>query len=73
MEQKHWDQALAHFRNALALDRGKHEVYFGLARAYFEIGELQQSERYLKLAKNKAGNKFDEDRYQSKLEFLSNL
>jgi tetratricopeptide (TPR) repeat protein len=73
MEQKHWDQALAHFRRALALDRGKHEVYFGIARVYFEIGELQQSERYLKLAKNKARNKYDEDRYQTKLEFLSDL
>jgi tetratricopeptide (TPR) repeat protein len=73
MEQEHWDQALAHFRKALALDRGKHEVYFGLARAYFEIGELQQSERYLKQAKNKAGNKHDEERYQSKLEFLNSL
>lgn len=73
MEQEHWDQALAHFRKALALDRGKHEVYFGLARVYFEIGELQQSERYLKQAKNKARNKHDEEKYQSKLEFLSNL
>lgn len=73
IEQKHWDQALTHFRKALALDRGKHEVYFGLARVYFEIGELQQTERYLKLAKNKASNKQDEDKYQSKLEFLSRL
>lgn len=73
IEQKHWDQALAHFRKALALDRSKHEVYFGLARVYFEIGELGQSERYLKQAKNKALSKYDEDRYQSKLEFLSNL
>jgi len=73
MEQKQWDQALAHFRRALALDRSKHEVYFGLARAYFKIGELQQSKRYLKLAKNKAHNKHDEDRYQTKLEFLSSL
>jgi Flp pilus assembly protein TadD len=73
MEQKHWDQALAHFRKALSLDRGKHEVYFGLARVYFEIGELQQSERYLKQAKNTANNKQDEQRYQSKLEFLSSL
>lgn len=70
MEQKHWDKALAHFRRALALDRGKHEVYFGLARVYFEIGELQQSERYLKQAKNKARNKHDVDKYQNKLEFL---
>jgi Flp pilus assembly protein TadD len=73
MEQKNWEQALAHFRRALALDRGKHEVYFGLARAYFEIGELQQSERYLKQAKHTSINKRDEDRYQTKLEFLSNL
>ncbi|MFT4746889.1 MAG: tetratricopeptide (TPR) repeat protein [Congregibacter sp.] len=73
MEQKHWHQALTHFRRALALDKGKHEVYFGLARAYYEIGELQQSERYFKQAKNKAGNKHDEDKYQSKLEFLSRL
>jgi tetratricopeptide (TPR) repeat protein len=73
IEQKHWVQALAHFRRALALDRGKHEVYFGLARVYFEIGELQQSERYLKQAKNNAQSKYDQDRYQSKLEFLSSL
>lgn len=73
MEQEHWDQALAHFRKALAIDRSKHEVYFGLARVYFEIGELQQSERYLKQAKNKARNKHDEEKYQSKLEFLSSL
>lgn len=73
MEQKHWEQALAHFRKALVLDRSKHEVYFGLARAYFEIGELQQSKRYLKLAKNTAHNKQDEDRYQTKLEFINGL
>jgi tetratricopeptide (TPR) repeat protein len=73
MEQQHWVQALAHFRKALALDRGKHEVYFGLARIYFEIGELQKSKRYFKRAKNSAQNKYDEDRYQSKLELLSRL
>jgi tetratricopeptide (TPR) repeat protein len=73
MEEKHWDQALAHFRKALALDQGKHEVYFGLARVYFEIGELQQSERYLKLAKNNARNEYDQNRYQTKLDFLNNL
>jgi tetratricopeptide (TPR) repeat protein len=73
MEQEHWDQALAHFRRALALDRSKHEVYFGLARAYFEIGELQQSLRYLKQAKIKAHNRQDEDKYQNKLDFLGDL
>jgi tetratricopeptide (TPR) repeat protein len=73
MEQEHWDQALGHFRRALALDRSKHEVYFGLARVYFEIGELQQSKRYFKQAKNKAHNRQDEDKYQHKIDFLRNL
>lgn len=73
MEQEHWDQALAHFRKALTIDRSKHEVYFGLARAYFEIGELQQSLRYLKQAKIKAHNRQDEDKYQNKLDFLGDL
>ena len=73
MEQKHWEQALTHFRRALALDKGKHEVYFGLARAYYEIGELKQSERYFKQAKSKAMNKHDAEKYQSKLKFLSDL
>ncbi|GAC39403.1 tetratricopeptide repeat protein [Paraglaciecola psychrophila] len=73
MEQEHWDQALGHFRRALALDRSKHEVYFGLARVYFEIGELQQSKRYFKQAKNKAHNRQNEDKYQHKIDFLRNL
>ncbi|WP_299080163.1 tetratricopeptide repeat protein [uncultured Paraglaciecola sp.] len=73
LERKHWDQALTHFRTALSLDRNKHEVYFGLARVYFEIGELRQSERYLKLAKNKTRNRHDEEKYQRKLAFLSSL
>ncbi|MGS2721400.1 tetratricopeptide repeat protein [Paraglaciecola aestuariivivens] len=73
LEQKHWDQALAHFRKALAIDRSKHEVYFGLAKVYFEIGEFERSEKYLKQAKYKAGNRLDEERYQNKIEFLNSL
>lgn len=73
LEQKHWDEALAHFRRALALDRSKHQVYFGLARVYFEIGELQKSQRYLKLAKHKTNNRQDADRYQHKIAFLNSL
>ena len=73
IEQKNWERALAHFRKALAVDRSSHEGYFGLARVYFEIGEFDQSERYLKLAKNNAISQHDEDMYQSKLNFLSSL
>ncbi len=73
LEQQHWDQALAHFRKALAIDRNKHEVYFGLAKVYFEIGEFERSKKYLKQAKNKAGNRHDEERYQAKIALLNTL
>jgi Flp pilus assembly protein TadD len=70
MEQHNWDEALAHFRKALTLDRSKHEVYFGLARAYYQIGNVGQSKHFLRLAKRKARNNQDEQRYQNKLDLL---
>ncbi|MEP0355433.1 MAG: tetratricopeptide repeat protein [Paraglaciecola sp.] len=73
IEQRNWKLALGHFKKALILNRNMHEGYFGLARVYFEIGELDESERYLKLAKNKAFNNHYEEKYQSKLDFLSSL
>ncbi|WP_289029841.1 hypothetical protein [uncultured Paraglaciecola sp.] len=73
IEQQNWKLALGHFKKALILNRNMHEGYFGLARVYFEIGELDESERYLKLAKNKALNNHYEEKYQSKLDFLSSL
>ncbi|MCF2949516.1 tetratricopeptide repeat protein [Paraglaciecola aquimarina] len=73
IERKNWDEALAHFKRALSLDRHKHETYYGLARVYLEIGELQQSERYLKQARNTASSKHWEETYQNKLSLLSEL
>lgn len=72
-EKANWQQALAHFRKALTLDRNKHEIYYGLAKTYYEIGEVAESQRYLKIAKNKATNDHLESRYQSKLNFLHDL
>jgi tetratricopeptide (TPR) repeat protein len=73
LEQHNWEQALGHFRKALSLDKNQHEVYFGLARAYLQIGKLQQSKRNLRLAKHKAKNHQDQARYQSKLDVLRHL
>ena len=64
---------MAHFQKALSLDRHRHEIYYGLARVYFQIGELKQSERYLKQARNKAGSEDLEETYQNKLSLLSKL
>ncbi|MDU0352878.1 tetratricopeptide repeat protein [Paraglaciecola aquimarina] len=73
IERKNWNEALVHFRKALSLDRNRHEIYYGLAQVYFQIGEMQQSERYLKLARNNTNNKQTEQLYQTKLDNLRAL
>ncbi|WP_158972212.1 tetratricopeptide repeat protein [Paraglaciecola sp. L3A3] len=73
IERKNWNEALAHFRKALTLDRSRHEIYYGLAKVYLQIGEVQQVERYLKLARNNASTMQEKDVYQAKLVQLSSL
>jgi tetratricopeptide (TPR) repeat protein len=67
------DLALSYFKKALSLSKNMHEIYFGLARAYFKRGELARTEHYLQLAKGRANNSIDEARYQGKLNFLTSL
>lgn len=72
-ELAHWRAAIGHYRRAIELNRQQHEFYFGLAKAYYEIGDLALTERYLKLAKRRSVNDHDEHRYQSKLNLLTKL
>jgi tetratricopeptide (TPR) repeat protein len=73
LELRNHDLALSYYKKALSLSKDIHEIYFGLARAYFKLGELALTEHYLQLAKNYANNSRDEERYQSKLNFLTSL
>ena len=36
-EKQQWNNALEHYRRALKLDKSSHEVFFGLAKTYFEL------------------------------------
>ncbi|MBN7819471.1 tetratricopeptide repeat protein [Bowmanella yangjiangensis] len=72
-ELAHWRAAIGHYRRAIELNRQQHEFYFGLAKAYYEMGDLALTERYLKLAKRRSVNDHDEHRYQSKLNLLTKL
>ena len=72
-ENKNWELALSHYRAALKLDKSQHEVFFGLGKTYFELGEISRSRHYLKLAKKKSRTQQEEDIYQGKLAFLSIL
>jgi tetratricopeptide (TPR) repeat protein len=72
-EKENWDIALEHYRRALSLDKTKHEVYFGLAKTYYELGAIQRSKRYFALAKRFSNDHQDQERYQGKLDLLTKV
>ena len=72
-DNENWRQALKHYRDALRLDKAKHEIYFGLAKTYFQLGDVTRSKRYFEKAKMRARNDQDQQRYQGKLDLLSRL
>lgn len=69
----HWREAISHYKRAIELDRKVHQFYFGLAKTYYQLGDVTATERYLKQAKRHALSDQDEVLYQGKLEFLSKI
>ncbi|MBT1450479.1 tetratricopeptide repeat protein [Glaciecola sp. XM2] len=69
-DKRKFQQAIKHFREAVALDDDKHEFYFGLATAYAEMGDFTNTRRFLQKAERTV--KFDDwkSRYQGKLALL---
>ncbi|MCC2616385.1 tetratricopeptide repeat protein [Aestuariibacter halophilus] len=65
------DEALSHYRDALRLDKSRHEIYFGLAKTYFQMGDISRSARYFKQASMKAFTAEDRHRYNGKLDLLT--
>jgi tetratricopeptide (TPR) repeat protein len=72
-EQQHWQIALGHYQQALKLDRSYHEVFFGLGKTYFELGNIQRSHHYLKLAKKKSRTEQEQAVYQGKINMLASI
>ena len=73
LEKENPEDALQHFRKALTLDKNQHEIYFGLAKTYYKLGELKRSQQYLKKAKSKSKSRQEQEKYQGKLDLLSRL
>lgn len=65
------EQAIAHYKDALAIDSSEHEFYFGLAKSYFALGKEEQSKRALLKAKQHATQRLDRARYDYKLSILN--
>lgn len=66
-----YDSSVTHYEKAILLDSSQHQFFFGLASVYFEKGDFYKSQRYLKLAKRKAGRSKVVSTYVSKLDALS--
>lgn len=72
-ENEQWQVALEHYQRALKLDKSYHEVYFGLGKTYFELGNVQRSHHYLKLAKKKSRTEQEQAVYQGKIDMLASI
>lgn len=70
-EDDNFDKALAHYERAIRLDRKNHEVLFGLAKTYFELGDTTNAVFYLKSAEEHATDDYTAKRYASKLAVLA--
>jgi tetratricopeptide (TPR) repeat protein len=71
LDKGNLDIALRHYRDALRIDKSKHEIYFGLAKTYYEMGDINRSQLYFKKARDRSRNNQDQERYQGKLDLLS--
>lgn len=71
LEVGNYHAAIDHYQEALALDRSKHSFYFGMAKAYYELGDVTRSQRYIIRARNRTRSDQIKDQYQGKLDLLS--
>ncbi|MCX7173271.1 MAG: tetratricopeptide repeat protein [Proteobacteria bacterium] len=58
------------FKRELDRNPGNHEVHFGLARAYLELGDLEAARNHLREAAKTSVSREDQERYSNKLERL---
>ena len=42
-DKQQWQIALGHYQRALKLDKRNHEVFFGLGKTYFKLGDVKRS------------------------------
>lgn len=66
-------QSIQHFKDAIALDDNPHQFYSGLAQAFLNLGDLDNSQRYLKIAQRKAGKARIAVNYSEKMSMVAKL
>ncbi|MFT5164763.1 MAG: Flp pilus assembly protein TadD [Alteromonadaceae bacterium] len=71
--QKNFTAAVKHYRKAIKLNDQQHEFYFSLAKSYYQLGQMGNSRKYMRLARKHSKGDEGGSRYQSKLDRLSKL
>lgn len=66
-----YQQAVTHYRNAIKLNNKIHELYFGLAKVYYQMNRLTAAKKAMKMALKLNKAKFTERQYIAKLNFLN--
>jgi len=65
-----YQQALKHYKKAIKLNKKIHEVYFGIAKVYYQMNRLPEAEKAMKKALSLNKTKSTEHQYIAKLNFL---
>lgn len=65
-----YQQALKHYKKAIKLNKNIHELYFGVAKVYYQMNRLPEAERAIKKALSLNKMKSTEYQYIAKLNFL---
>ncbi|MCW8833748.1 MAG: tetratricopeptide repeat protein [Colwellia sp.] len=69
--RKDYVQALIHYKKALRLDNSIHELYFGLAKVYYQVGNIASAKKMMRKAIKLNKTKSTEYQYIAKLNFLN--
>lgn len=69
-ETQSYEQAIKHYKNAIAINNRPHEFHFSLAKAYYRLGDIKNAQRYLEKAKRRAGDVELSEQYASKISIL---
>ena len=63
-------QAIHHYRKAIKLNKNIHEFYFGLAKVYYMLDDVEKAQSYMKKAIAKSRIKRFDEQYIAKLDML---
>lgn len=63
--------AITHYKKALKLDDSIHEFYFGLAKVYYQVGNIHSAKKMMRKAIRLNRAKKTEHQYIAKLNFLN--